>query len=81
MKIEVYIPDHEIGVIGKVLELKDKRKLSSYVVELLKKEDEVLTEDKVIELIKKYAEIKNTSTTGGLEQSIQSVLGGFDLQL
>ena len=81
MKIEVYIPDHEIGVIGKVLELKDRRKLSSYVVELLKKEDEGLTEDKVIELIKKYAEIKNTSTTGGLEQSIQSVLGGFDLQL
>ena len=81
MKIEVYIPDHEIGVIGKVLELKDKRKLSSYVVELLKKEDEGLTEDKVIELIKKYAETKNTSTIGGLESSIQSVLGGFDLKL
>ena len=77
MKIEVYIPDHEIGVIGKVLELKEKRKLSSYVVELLKKEEEELTEEKVIELIKKYAETKNTSTKGGLESSIQSVLGGF----
>lgn len=77
MKIEIYIPDHEISVIAKVLELKDRRKLSSYVVELLKKEDEGLTEDKVIELIKKYAETKNTSTIGGLESSIQSVLGGF----
>ena len=77
MKIEVYIPDHEIIVIHKILELKEKRKLSSYVVELLKKEEEVLTEEKVIELIKKYAETKNTSTNGGLESSIQSVLGSF----
>ena len=77
MKIEVYIPDHEIIVIHKILELKEKRKLSSYVVELLKKEEEELTEEKVIELIKKYAETKNTSTKGGLESSIQSVLGGF----
>lgn len=81
MKIEVYIPDSEEYVINKVLELKKKRKLSGYIVELLKKEEKGLTEEKVIELIKKYAEIKNTSTTGGLEQSIQSVLGGFDLQL
>lgn len=81
MKIEVYIPDHEVNVIGKILELKEKRKLSSYVVELLKKEEEGLTEEKVIELIKKYADIKNTSTMGGLESSIQSVLGGFDLKL
>ena len=81
MKIEVYIPDHEVNVIGKILELKEKRKLSSYVVELLKKEDEGLIEDKVIELIKKYAETKNTSTKGGLESSIQSVLGSFDLKL
>lgn len=81
MKIEVYIPDHEIGVIGKVLELKEKRRLSSYVVDLLKKEDEGLTEDKVIALIKEYAETKNTSAMGGLESSIQSVLGSFDLKL
>ena len=77
MKIEVYIPDHEAKVIGKILELKEKRKLSSYVVELLKKEEEGLTEDKVIELIKKYADIKNTTSEGGLESSIQSVLGSF----
>ena len=38
-------------------------------------------QEKVIELIKKYADIKNTSTMGGLESSIQSVLGGFDLKL
>lgn len=81
MKIEVYIPDYEIVVIQKILELKEKRKLSSYVVDLLKKEEECLTEEKVIELIKKYAETKNTSTMGGLESSIQSVLGGFDLKL
>lgn len=81
MKIEIYVPDYEISVIQKILELKEKRKLSRYVVDLLKKEDEGLTEDKVVELIKKYAETKNTSTMGGLESSIQSVLGGFDLKL
>lgn len=77
MKIEVYIPDHEVLVIKKILELKAKRKLSSYIVELLKKEEEGLTEEKVIELIKKYAETKNTSTIGGMDSSIKSVLGGF----
>lgn len=77
MKIEVYIPDHEVSVIGKVLELKERRKLSSYIVELLKKGEEGITEEKVIELIKKYSGNKNTASTGGLEESIQSVLGGF----
>lgn len=79
MKIEVYIPDHEINIIGKVLELKEKRKLSSYVVELLKKEEEGLTEEKVIELINQYAGTKKTSNIGELEDSIQSVFGGFKL--
>lgn len=77
MKIEVYIPDHEIQVVEKVLELKDKRKLSSHIVEILKREEEGLTEEKVIELIKKYAEIKNTTSIGGLEDSIQSILSGL----
>ncbi len=47
MKIEVYIPNYEIEVIQKVLELKEKRKLSGYIVDLLKKEEEGLTEQKI----------------------------------
>ncbi len=78
MKIEVYIPNYEIEVIQKVLELKEKRKLSGYIVDLLKKEEEGLTEQKIIELIRKYApEQKNTANKCGLESSIQSILSGF----
>ena len=78
MKIEVYIPDYEIEVIQKVLELKEKRKLSGYIVDLLKKEEEGLTEQKIIELIRKYApEQKNTANKGGLEDSIQSIFCEF----
>ena len=79
MKIEVYIPDSEEYVINKVLELKKKRKLSGYIVELLKKEEKGLTEEKVIELIRKYADLKTDSTKTDLNESIQSVLGGLNL--
>ena len=79
MKIEVYIPDSEEYVINKVLELKKKRKLSGYIVELLKKEEKWLTEEKVIELIRKYADLKTDSTKTDLNESIQSVLGGLNL--
>lgn len=79
MKIEVYIPDREEYVINKVLELKKKRKLSGYIVELLKKEEKGLTEEKVIELIRKYADLKTDSTKTDLNESIQSVLGGLNL--
>lgn len=79
MKIEVYIPDSEEYVINKVLELKKKRKLSGYIVELLKKEEKGLTEEKVIELIRKYADLKTDPTKTDLNESIQSVLGGLNL--
>lgn len=53
MRIEVYIPDYELDVIVKVLELKETRKLSPYIVELLKNEPK-LTEERVIELIETH---------------------------
>ncbi|PHV72206.1 hypothetical protein CS063_01655 [Sporanaerobium hydrogeniformans] len=78
MRIEVYIPDREIEVIQKILELKENKKLSSYIVDLLKREEENITEEKVIELIKKYTpEHKNTAMRGGLEDSVQSILKGL----
>lgn len=78
MRVEVYIPDREIEVIQKVLELKQNKRLSGYIVDLLRKEEESITEEKVIELIKKYApEHKNTAMKGGLEDSIQSILSGL----
>lgn len=54
MRIEVYIPDYELDVIVKVLELKETRKLSPYIVELIKNEGKELTEERVIELIEVY---------------------------
>lgn len=78
MRVEVYIPDREIEVIQKVLELKENKRLSSYIVDLLKREEAGLTEEKVIELIKKHAqEHKNTAMRGGLEDSIQSIFNGL----
>jgi len=85
MKVEIYIPDYETEVIKKVLELKAKRKLSNEVVSLMKGECS-LTEEKVIELIRKYAgENKENKVIESLADedilgSINSVLGnGGDL--
>lgn len=77
MRVEVYIPDREIEVVKKVLELKNSKKLSGHIVELLKNEEIGLTEEKVIELIKRYADIKNTAIKDGLEDSINSIFNGF----
>lgn len=80
MKIEIYIPDYETEVIKKVFALKAKRKLSNEVVSLMKGECS-LTEDKVIELIRKYAgESKGNKVIERLVDedilgSINSVLG------
>lgn len=57
MRIEVYIPDYELDVIVKVLELKETRKLSSYIVDLIKNEPTRLTEERIIEIIQKYKKV------------------------
>lgn len=78
MRVEIYVPEYEVEICAKILELKNTRKLSGYIVELLKKEEQIITEEKVIELIKKYSpEHKNTANKGGIEDSIQSILSGL----
>ena len=45
MKIEVYIPEYEVELIVRCLDLKAKRKLSSTVVELLKGTQQITREE------------------------------------
>lgn len=73
MRFEIYVPEYETETINKMLELKRKRKLSSYIVENMKKETESISRDEIIELIKKYS-AQTTNDTSGLEDSINSIL-------
>ncbi len=79
MKIEIYVPDYELDVVMKIMDLKERRKLSGYVVELLRKECEMkITEERIIELIKQYGgERKESRNEEDLKASIGSVLGGL----
>lgn len=77
MRIEVYVPDHEEEVLNKIRELKKKRRLSAHIVDLLRREDEQLTKEQIIELIKQYTPDKNTTVEGGMESSIQSIFNAL----
>ena len=79
MKIEVYIPEYELELIGKCLDLKAKRKLSSTVVELLRGTNQI-TREEIIKLIEQHivergTENKNTANDIDIVDSINSVLG------
>lgn len=72
MRQVIHIPDNKVDVIR---HLKSQPNMSAYIVNLIEKdmENELLTKEKVIELIKKYSGNSN-QIDNELKNSINSIL-------